>query len=182
MEQSLPANVKAELAKREDFVRASDEIVELNKKLKTLTLQDEIDAAYRRRDEVYQIRRQLISDELKEWQDVQPHTLGQEASVADRISYFNRVRRLNPPRDRLASTLFLSVPLRSEKGRNAVHDMIALYRDTPSSVSDSDTVVNTAVNRPYCTTSSKYYTTEKLQQYKVVLQPYEHSTTVQKPH
>jgi 16S rRNA A1518/A1519 N6-dimethyltransferase RsmA/KsgA/DIM1 with predicted DNA glycosylase/AP lyase activity len=49
------------------------------------------------------------------------------------------------------------------------------------SVSDSDTVVITAVNRPYCTTSSKYYTTEKLQQYKAVLQPYEYSTTVQKP-
>ena len=32
-----------------------------------------------------------------------------------------------------------------------------------TSVSDSDTVVITVVNRPHCTTSSKYYTTEKLQ-------------------
>jgi hypothetical protein len=57
--------------------------------------------------------------------------LRQEVTVADRISYFNCVCRLNYPHDRLASTLFLSVPLCSEKGRNAVHNMIALYRDTP---------------------------------------------------
>jgi hypothetical protein len=37
------------------------------------------------------------------------------------------------------------------------------------SVLSSDTVVITAVNRPYCTTSCKYRTTEKLQPYKAVL-------------
>ena len=41
----------------------------------------------------------------------------------------------------------------------------------PNSVLSSDTVVITAVNRPYYTTSCKYRTTEKLQPYKAVLQP-----------
>ena len=48
------------------------------------------------------------------------------------------------------------------------------------SVSGSDTVVITAVFRPYCTTSSIYRTTEILQPCKAVLQPCKCSTTVQK--
>jgi hypothetical protein len=48
-------------------------------------------------------------------------------------------------------------------------------------VLSSDTVVITAVNRPYCTTSCKYRTTEKLQPYKAVLQPCVYSGKVQKP-
>jgi hypothetical protein len=49
------------------------------------------------------------------------------------------------------------------------------------SVLSSDTVVITAVNQPYCTTSSKYRTTEKLQQCKAVLQQCESCVKVQKP-
>ena len=53
---------------------------------------------------------------------------------------------------------------------------------TVLSVSESDTVVITALNRPYCTTSSKYHTTEKLQRCKEVLQQCEYSVKVRKPH
>jgi hypothetical protein len=49
------------------------------------------------------------------------------------------------------------------------------------SVLSSDTVVITAVNRPYCTTGCKYRTTEKLQPYKAVLQPCVCSEKVRKP-
>jgi hypothetical protein len=49
------------------------------------------------------------------------------------------------------------------------------------SVLSSDTVVITAVNRPYCTTSCKYRTTEKLQPCKAVLQLCVCSEKVQKP-
>lgn len=48
-----------------------------------------------------------------------------------RPSFFNRTRRLDPPRDRLALSLFLRVPLRSEEGRNALRDMIILYKENP---------------------------------------------------
>jgi hypothetical protein len=49
------------------------------------------------------------------------------------------------------------------------------------SVLSSDTVVITAVNRPYCTTSCKYRTTKKLQPCKAVLQLCVCSEKVQKP-
>jgi hypothetical protein len=131
MEQSLPAKVQAELAQREGFARISNEILELNEKLKRPTATDKIEAIYGRRDELYQLKRQLMSDELSNWQDTQSRTDRDcGTSVADRISHFGRVRHLDPPRDRLASSLFLSVALRSEEGRNALRDMITLYTQT----------------------------------------------------
>ena len=131
MEQSLPANVQAELAQREDFVQVSDEILALNETLRTLTLRDKIEALHGRRDELYRLKRHLISDELSKWQIAQSHTANNPGdSVADRITHFNRIRRLNPPRDQLSTLLFLSVPLRSKEGRSAVRNMITLYRDT----------------------------------------------------
>lgn len=132
MEQSLPAKVQADLAQRPDFVALSEEILGLGEKLKGLTVNDEIKALYSRRDEVYQQRRQLMSDELKKWQKLQSRNiLNEKASVMSRPSFFNRIRRLDPPRDRLALSLFLRVPLRSEEGRNALRDMITLYKENP---------------------------------------------------
>jgi hypothetical protein len=55
------------------------------------------------------------------------------------------------------------------------------FQSSHTSVLSSDTVVITAVNRPYCTTSCKYRTTEKLQPYKAVLQPCVCSEKVRKP-
>jgi hypothetical protein len=132
MEQSLPAKVQDDLAQRPDFVALSKEIKDLGEKLKDLNVKDEIKTARGRRDELYLQRRQLLSDELNKWQKVQSRKLTDDNShVASRPSFFNRIRRLDPPRDRLASTLFLHVPLRSKEGRSALHDMIALYKDNP---------------------------------------------------
>jgi hypothetical protein len=44
---------------------------------------------------------------------------------------FNRVRRLDPTRDRLASSLFLDVPLRSLQGRAVLQNMITLCEENP---------------------------------------------------
>lgn len=38
---------------------------------------------------------------------------------------------LDPPRDRLASSLFLYTPLRSAQGRSALQDMITLCLENP---------------------------------------------------
>ena len=46
--------------------------------------------------------------------------------VASLLSYFKRTRCSDPPRDRLASSLFLSVPLRGVQGRRALQDMSTL--------------------------------------------------------
>ena len=55
-----------------------------------------------------------------------------EASqVASLPSYFNWIRRLDPPRDWLASLLFLNIPLRSMQGRSALQDMITLCKENP---------------------------------------------------
>ena len=48
----------------------------------------------------------------------------QEAiQVPGLLSYFNRSRLLDPPRDQLASSLFIYVPLRTVQGRGALQDM-----------------------------------------------------------
>jgi hypothetical protein len=43
-------------------------------------------------------------------------------------SQFHRIRRLMPERDRLASNLFLVAPIRSDKGRSVLRDIITLCR------------------------------------------------------
>ena len=44
--------------------------------------------------------------------------------VASLPSFLDRIRRLDTPCDRLASSLFLNAPLRSAQGRSALQDMI----------------------------------------------------------
>jgi hypothetical protein len=130
MEQSLPAKVQDDLAQRSDFVALSQTIKDLGEELKGLNLGHKIKTIRSRRDELYLQRRQLISDELNKWQKLQSRKVTDENSpVASRPSFFNRIRRLDPSRDQLASTLFLHAPLRSTQGRNALRDMIALYKE-----------------------------------------------------
>ena len=87
---------------REYFVRFSDEILSINETLKTSTPQGEMEALHSRRDELYRLKRHLISDEPSKWQSTQLHAAkGSGASVADQVSYFNHIRRLDPPRDQL---------------------------------------------------------------------------------
>lgn len=43
----------------------------------------------------------------------------------------NRIRRLDPPRDRLETSLFLNAPLHSAQGRSALQDMITLCEENP---------------------------------------------------
>ncbi|KAG9242200.1 hypothetical protein BJ878DRAFT_544482 [Calycina marina] len=132
MEQSLPAKVTADLAQRTDFVALSEELMELGEKLKLVVEEDEIKALCDHRDEVYQRRRQLMADELQKWRKLQSRNiLDTQASVMSLPSFFDRVRRLDSPRDELASLLFLQVPLRSTAGRSAIRNMIRMYQENP---------------------------------------------------
>jgi hypothetical protein len=74
--------------------------------------------------------------ELSKWREMQPHKItskgvDKKSQVAAQTSLFNRIRRLDPPRDRLADLLFLDVPLRSAQGRMALRDMIILCKENP---------------------------------------------------
>lgn len=60
-----------------------------------------------------------------------PRSIDEPPSVAYLPSYFNRIGRLDPPRDRLASLLFLDAPLRSIEGRTALQNMITLCKENP---------------------------------------------------
>ena len=131
--QSLPAKVESDLESRADFNAINQEIEALGQKFRRLSIDDKSRA---RREELYWRKRQLVSEELNKWQEIQPRKItanaGDEApQVASLPSYFNRVRRLDPPRDRLASSLFLDAPLRSPQGRGALQDMIMLCRENP---------------------------------------------------
>ncbi len=134
--QSLPAKVEADLDNCAEFVAISKEIGRLGEKLRGITMEDESQRVRARREELYWRKRQLMSEELSKWQQIQPRKIASDTGdettqVASLPSFFNRIRRLDPPRDRLASSLFLNVPLRSSQGRNALQDMITLCKDNP---------------------------------------------------
>ena len=134
--QSLPAKVEANLESCADFVFINNEIEILGEKLRWITEEDEAQSARARREELYWRKRQLVSEELNKWQQIQPrkiasNTEDEAPQVASLPSCFNRIRRLDPPRDRLASSLFLNDPLRSVQGRSALQDMIALCEENP---------------------------------------------------
>ena len=136
MLQSLQAKVEADLESRVGFANLNKEIDMLGKKLQGVIIDMQSQKDRARREELYWKKRQLVSEELSKWQEIQTHkaTVNAEndaSPVASRPSYFNRVRRLDPPRDRLASSLFLHVSLRSPQGRTALQDMITLCTDNP---------------------------------------------------
>ena len=77
-----------------------------------------------------------MSEELNKWQKTQsrkinPDRDSEAPAVASLPSYFNRICRLDPPHDWLASLLFLEAPLHSLDGWRALEDMINLYRENP---------------------------------------------------
>ena len=108
----------------------------LGEKLRGIKTEDEAQPARARREELYWRKRQLVAEELSKWQQIQPRkiasdTVNEAPQVASLPSYFNRIRRFDPPRDRLASSLFLNAPLRSVQGRSALQDMITLCEENP---------------------------------------------------
>ena len=136
MLQSLPAKVEADLEMREDFIAIEQEIEALRKKLRRVSTKDESQSDRARREELYWRKRQLVSEELNKWQKTQSRKITADTDseapiVASLPNYFNRIRRLDPPRDRLASLLFVEAPLRSIEGRRALEDMISLCRENP---------------------------------------------------
>ncbi len=63
-----------------------------------------------------------------------PHTENAAPQVVSLPSYFNCICCLNPPCDKLASTLFLNIPLRSPQGQSALQNMITLCDSNPQVV------------------------------------------------
>ncbi|KIV87981.1 hypothetical protein PV10_09166 [Exophiala mesophila] len=136
MLQSLPAKVEANLKGRADFIALNEEIESLGERIRRLPAGHDGQRERTRREELYWQKRQMVSEELSRWQEIQPRKVNQDTEaetspVASLPSFFSRVRRLDPPRDRLASSLFLDVPLRSPEGRASLQDMITLCRENP---------------------------------------------------
>lgn len=116
------------------------ELVLINKKImvlgggfRAITLEGEAQQIRARREELYWQKRQLMSEGFNKWQQIQPRKLtlkmeDEAPQIANLSSYFNRIRRLDPPRDRLAFSLFLNVPLRSVQCHSALQDIITCAR------------------------------------------------------
>ncbi|KAB5515368.1 hypothetical protein GE09DRAFT_1046046 [Coniochaeta sp. 2T2.1] len=133
--QSLPSNMREELQQRDEYVAITGEIEKLTDKIKTATddkdltkLKDERTAAYRR-------RAKLGKEELTNYRSnakrVHPnqrkHQHKGEGYRGDgRGTHFDRIRHMMPERDRLATSLFQEVPLRSPEGIAVIKDLIAL--------------------------------------------------------
>jgi hypothetical protein len=141
MIHSLPAKVQDDLRHLPDFVARHEEIKSLGEKLKGLTAEAEVGAAKKRQQELRWKQRQAMSEELSKWREIQQgdrdtdikdtdiEDTDLKLDVASRPAFFNRIRYLDPLRDRLASSLFKNDPLRSQAGIEVLRDMIALYKE-----------------------------------------------------
>jgi hypothetical protein len=141
MIHSLPAKVQDDLRHRSDFVARHEEIKSLGESLKGLTVEAEVEAAKKRQQELRWEQRQAMSEELSKWREIQQgdrdtdikdtdiKDTDPKLDVASRPAFFNRIRYLDPLRDRLASSLFKNDPLRSQAGIEVLRDMIALYKE-----------------------------------------------------
>ena len=69
--QSLPAKVEANLESYTDFVFINKEIEILGEKLRYITKEDKAQSARAQREELYWRKRQLVSEELNKWQQIQ---------------------------------------------------------------------------------------------------------------
>ena len=134
--RSLPARVEADLDNCSEFISVNKEIEMLEKKFRGIKTEDKAQPARARRKKLYWRKRQLVAEELSKWQQIQLYkiasdTVDKAPQVASLLSYFNRIRRFDPPRNRLASSLFLNAPLRSVQGRSALQDIITLCEENP---------------------------------------------------
>ncbi|EJT69642.1 hypothetical protein GGTG_12526 [Gaeumannomyces tritici R3-111a-1] len=118
--QSLPAE-------QQEVLRTSPELITINDELATLSGRRDPASTSRRR-KLYQEKRKLADNQLRQWQEGQPYGPARDdkAPPCYHRSIFSRVRFLMPERDRLATSLFKTETLRSPTGLRALRDMIAL--------------------------------------------------------
>ena len=131
--QSLPAKHQFELERRPDFIALDEEIETLNRKIQNLAYTEDTQPLHARRRDLYERRRQLTVEELRECRKLQPRQLPTQAASETcledhRQTLFAHVRGLLPEQARLASSLFQPVELRSANGRRALQDLIALCK------------------------------------------------------
>jgi hypothetical protein len=131
--QSLPAKQQFEFDCRPDILALDEEIETLTPEIQACGYANDTQSHRARRRDLYERRRQLTVDELKECRKIQPRKLtsqdAHETCLEDhRRTFFSHIRGLLPERDRLASSLFQSVALRSVEGRSALHDLVALCK------------------------------------------------------
>jgi hypothetical protein len=121
--QSLPAEKKHDLERREDYVKIIKELEDLNQNPEKT--EEKLQSLYRQ-------KRRLEKAELRKCQTDQPSNppSSQEDgtySAGSLRSRFARASRMMPERKRLATNMFLVAPLRSLIGRSVLNDMVALY-------------------------------------------------------
>jgi hypothetical protein len=120
---SLTANNRHHLKQRQDYIDLSERIIDLKG-----------EGSRTQRRHLYDQRQTLVDEELEKQRrnpqsaitDYEGEQEGEQEGEWKR-TYFDRVvRHMVPERDRLAKTLFLAVPLRSQEGISALRDLIAL--------------------------------------------------------
>ena len=113
--QSLPAEKQKELGNSPKFMTIEEELESLS-----LESTDNLIAGDRRK-ELRAQKRNLISEELRKFHKLQPRKLSSKVDKSELTGHhrtrFTCVCGLMPVRRRLASNLFSTVPIRSERGR-----------------------------------------------------------------
>lgn len=125
--QTLPAERQHELENSEEFLTIEEELAKL-----ALKPEEGAAAGDSRRKELYVQKRKLVTAELRRCQRLQPRKLPSKVQKLEQIGHhrtqFSRTKQLMPERHRLAEGLFAIAPIRSEKGRAVLRDMIELYK------------------------------------------------------
>lgn len=121
----MPAEKQHELENSPEFIAIEEELEQFSLKPK-----DDPAAGDRRRELRVQ-KRKLVSEELRRCQKLQPRKLPSKIQKTEQIGHhhtqFSRTSHLMPQRHRLAEDIFAIAPIRSEKGRAVLRDMIDLY-------------------------------------------------------
>lgn len=115
-----------ELENTPEFLAIEEELEQLAFKFK------DDPVARDRRKELHAQKRKLVSEELCRCQKLQPRKLHSRGLKPEQVGHhrtqFARTSQLMSPRRRLADDLFAVAPIRSQKGRAVLHDMVELYQ------------------------------------------------------
>lgn len=132
LSQTLPSKVKAELENRKDYVCLTDDLDRLELRIASAVEKKPADQLKAERSRLYEKRRKLEQQALKEYQESQVRAYPikpKEHEQRDwRKGHFDRTRHMKPELDRLTHTLSLRVPLQSPKGISALRDLITLRK------------------------------------------------------
>lgn len=130
MVQQLPSKVQSEIETRGDFVAMTEQICRLNEAIRDASNAELRQGLIKQRQKIYGKRQKAVRAELRKYQEGQPLVYDNFNDRGDWTrEQFCRIEHMIPERRRLAKSLLMTVPLRSQEGRSALQDLVSLRQN-----------------------------------------------------